>query len=98
MASSATFHVAGARSPHCCAEPGGEPLGADVRATRRAELADGPAEHLAVDTAGALLLGPAQGGEVGVDGAAEGDVAGGRGDAADCSHEPMLSEKMAHFL
>ena len=34
MASSATFQVAGARSPHCLTKPGGEPLGADLARRR----------------------------------------------------------------
>ena len=41
---------------------------------------------------------PRKGGEVGVGGLAEGDVTGGRGEAADCSHSRTLSEIMTHYL
>jgi len=44
------------------------------------------------------MLGVAQGGEVGADGMAEGDVTGGRGEAADRSHSRPLLEVMAHYL
>ena len=65
------------------AEPFSELPGVDVRGGSGAEAGGGLAENLAVDAAGACLLGAAQGGEVGVDGLAEGDVAGGRAEAVD---------------
>ena len=44
------------------------------------------------------MLGAAQGDEVGIGGLAEGDVTGGRGDAADRSYSRTFSEVMAHYL
>jgi hypothetical protein len=38
-----------------------------------------------------------QGGEVGVGGLTEGDVTGGRGEAADRSHSRTLSEVMCRY-
>lgn len=44
------------------------------------------------------MLGAEQGGEVGVDGPAEGDVTGGQSDAADRTRSRTLSEVMTHYL
>jgi hypothetical protein len=80
------------------AEPGGEPLGVDVRGVVGAELGHDPAEDTAVRAAGAGLLGSGQRGEVGIDGAAEGDVTSGVGDAVDRCHSLGVSELMGHYL
>jgi len=70
-------------------EPPGEPLRADLaRPGAGAELGRDPAQDPAVGPAGAGLLGAAQGGQVGLGGLAEGDVTGGRGQAADRSPCP----------
>ena len=86
---SETFHVDGARCAHRAANPPGEPFRVDLAGPGLgAELGHDPAEDPAVGAACAGLLGAAQGGEVGVGGRAEGDVTGGRGEAADRSHGP----------
>ena len=79
MASRETFHVEGARSPHWVPNQAANRSALDlVRRGVAAELGDDPAQDAAVRAAGAGLLGPAQGGQVGVDGPAECDVTGGR--------------------
>jgi hypothetical protein len=73
------------------AEPDGEPLHADlIRRGLAAELRGQTAQDEAIDAAGARLLGSAQGSQVGIDGAAERDVTGGRDDAAaDFRNSPL---------
>ena len=65
----------GARSPHCWPnQAANRSASMVVRRGARAELGGQAAENLAVSAAGAGLLGAAQRGEVGVDGAAEGHL------------------------
>ena len=79
--------------------PGGEPPGEPFRVDLTgpgvgAELGHDPAQDPPVGPAGAGLLGAVQGGQVGLGGPAEGDVTGGRGEAAHRSHGRTLSEVM----
>ena len=80
-----------------CGDPGGEPLRVDTGGVA-AELGHDPAEDQALGAAGAGLLGAVQGGGVGVGGLAEGDVTGGRGEAADRSHGRTLSGVMGGYV
>lgn len=80
------------------AEPGGELFRVDlVRRGITAELGGQGAQDPAVDAAGVRLPGSAQGGEVGVSRAADGDVTG-RGEVTDRSQAQKLSEIMTNYL
>ena len=79
-------------------KPGRKPFRVDVRRGVSAELGHDPAEDPAVGAAGTGLLDAPQGGEVGAGGLAEGDVTGGRGEAADRSRGRALSEVTAPYL